>query len=209
MRNKSMNIVIVAGSGRQTSQSIRLAQWIANKFETSETSYNVLDLYEYRELINYYEHDKPTELNKTKTRMLDIIDKADGVIIVSPEWGGMLPPLLHQFLLLNAYGSADNRLPLANKPCSIVGISSSGGGHNPISLIKGYGAKNTHLSWLSEHVVINNVDIFIDSPTNHVHYEELLSRLHIMCEVQSIYAQQLKPVRSKLNVLSSKHPFGQ
>ncbi|MCJ8337054.1 MAG: hypothetical protein MJK10_01160 [Pseudomonadales bacterium] len=67
-----------------------------------------------------------------------------------------IPPALVNLLLLTASGSASG-LPLGHKPAFAIGISASAGGSNPISLLKGYAAKNSHLTWLPLHAIIQNV----------------------------------------------------
>lgn len=118
----------------------------------------------------------------------------------------MLPPILHNTLLLTAYGSAGG-FPLAHKPAFAIGVSASGGGHNPISLLKGYGAKNPHLVWLPFHLIINNIEEFLSAlnvaGSNLTSREfQLVSRLEIGIEALTLYAKQLSPIRNELVTLS-------
>lgn len=156
----NMKIVIVSGSGRPNSNSLALATKISKHLVRLDIECDLVDLSEMTRLLHHYETHNDAVLNKQKALLLEKLYSSDGIVIVAPEWGGMLPPVLHNFLLLSAYG-----FPLGHKPALAIGISTSGGGHNPVSLIKGYSAKYSHLVWLPFHVFINNVDDFIASFT--------------------------------------------
>ena len=125
----------------------------------------------------------------------------------------MIPPALVNLLLLTANGSA-NGLPLGHKPAFAVGVSASNGGSNTISLLKSYGAKNSHLVWLPLHAIITNVDSFLAQQWqpelhNDDRIAQLQSRLSVGINSLFVYAKQLAPVREELVALSKVHPFGQ
>ncbi|MCF6456542.1 NAD(P)H-dependent oxidoreductase [Pseudoalteromonas sp. MMG024] len=130
-----MKIVIVSGSGRPNSNSLALATKISKHLVLLDIECDLVDLSEMTRLLHHYETHNDAVLNKQKALLLEKLYSSDGIVIVAPEWGGMLPPVLHNFLLLSAYG-----FPLGHKPALVIGISTSGGGHNPVSLLKGYSA---------------------------------------------------------------------
>ncbi|TMO84667.1 hypothetical protein CWC15_10295 [Pseudoalteromonas spongiae] len=209
----NMKIVIVSGSGRPNSNSLQLASKISEHLARLDIECDLVDLSEMTRLLHHYEANDDEVLNKQKALLLEKLYSSDGIVIVAPEWGGMLPPVLHNFLLLSAYGSASG-FPLGHKPALAIGISTSGGGHNPVSLLKGYSAKNSHLVWLPFHVIINNVDEFIVSFAEKDNalcsrQKSILSRLEVGLHALVIYAKQLAPIRNELTQLSIKHPFGQ
>lgn len=214
-RIKVNNIAIISGSQRQHSNSIGLSQYLkTHYFSSTEVSEcTIIDLSQYHELLHHY--DTQTAHNETlltqKNELLNVLYQCDAVVIVAPEWGGMLPPALVNLLLLCANGSA-NGLPLGHKPALAIGVSASSGGANAVNLLKSVGAKNTHMSWLALHAIVQNVDRFLDTPfdLNADHRTaEIQSRLNIACQSLLIYSNQLKPVRKKLVTLSLQHPFGQ
>jgi multimeric flavodoxin WrbA len=77
---------------------------------------------------------------------------ATGFIFISPEYGGMVPPRLMNFLLLCSGEE------LGHKPALAVGISAGRGGAYPITELRAYGYKNNHLCWLPDHLIIRNVE---------------------------------------------------
>lgn len=210
-----MHILIVSTSQRKDSKSLELSHYIQknvlNKIEELKSS--VLDLASFPVLLDHYGYgrDSEEELNQQKSAVLQHMYDCDAVIFVTPEWGGMIPPALVNLLLLSACGSAGG-LPFANKPAFAVGVSASGGGSHPISLLKGYTAKNSHLVWLPLHAVVTNVENFLQArwqPENDDRVSQIQSRLEVGIQSLAIYAKQLKPVRSELNELCLQHPYGQ
>ena len=135
-------------------------------------------------------------LANNKDEVLGQLYACDAVVFIVPEWGGMIPPALVNLLLLSANGSA-NGLPLGHKPAFAIGVSASGGGSNPISLLKGYAAKNSHLTWLPLHAIIQNVGDFLEqtwAPTLDNRYSQVQSRLLVGLKSLTIYSNQLASV---------------
>ncbi|PKI12879.1 hypothetical protein CXF71_19370 [Colwellia sp. 12G3] len=164
-------------------------------------------------LLDHYglARDDSAALASNKDEVLSQLYACDAVVFIAPEWGGMIPPALVNLLLLTANGSA-NGLPLGHKPAFAIGVSSSGGGSNPISLLKGYAAKNSQLMWLPLHAIIQNVDDFLAQaldPQLDNRFSQVQSRLLVGLKSLTIYAKQLASVREELVELSKIHPFGQ
>lgn len=206
-----MKIAIISGSGRNNSNSLKLGQYIASRYQSEAITIDLIDLNQHSILLHHYEPLDDTQLMYEKVQLLNRLYDCDGLMIIAPEWGGMLPPVLHNALLLSAFGSASG-FPLGHKPAFAIGVSASGGGHNPISILKGYGAKNPHLVWLPFHLIINNINEFlsdIDEDSQNTRHLQLMSRLDSGAHALSLYAKQLKPIRKQLIKLSEKHPFGQ
>lgn len=191
--------------------SLYIQDKLTQYFDGIEAS--VLNLSDYPYLLDHYgEHKNDEEkLASEKESVLKQMYACDAVVVVAPEWGGMLPPALVNLLLLSANGSAGG-LPFGHKPAFAVGVSASGGGSNPITQLKGYTAKNSHLVWLPLHVVIQNVETFLTiqwQPGEGDRYMQIQSRLLVGLNSLVIYARQLVGVREELVALSKVHPFGQ
>jgi NAD(P)H-dependent FMN reductase len=210
-----LNILLISGSQRDHAKSVDIANYlqsnILNNMEGIHSS--ILDLSLYPFLLDHYGigRDDSSELTKNKEEVLSQLYGCDAVVFIAPEWGGMIPPGLVNLLLLTANGSA-NGLPLGHKPAFAIGVSASSGGSNPISLLKAYAAKNSHLTWLPLHAIIQNVDEFLAhawTPKLDDRYSQVQSRLLVGLQSLIIYAKQLASVREELVVLSKVHPFGQ
>jgi len=213
----------VSSSQRDDSKSFDVANYvktnILNNMQAIESS--ILDLSRYPFLLDHYgsdsitregsDQDNSTTWASNKDDVLSQLYACDAVVFIAPEWGGMIPPALVNLLLLTANGSA-NGLPLGHKPAFAIGVSASGGGSNPISLLKGYAAKNSHLTWLPLHAIIQNVDDFLAQawePELNNRFSQVQSRLLVGLTSLVIYAKQLTGVRQELVELSKVHPFGQ
>jgi len=217
-----LKILLISGSQRKYSKSADVAKVIQGNILNSDDSISsgtvlseILELSAYPNLLAHYGSDAEgnDELAKDKDEVLAKLYACDAVIFIAPEWGGMIPPALVNLLLLTANGSA-NGLPLGHKPAFAVGISASEGGSNPISLLKSYAAKNSHLVWLPLHAIITNVDSFLSqhwqpNSDSDSRVFQVQSRLTVGINSLLIYAKQLAPIREELVELSKIHPFGQ
>ena len=210
-----MNLLIISGSQRESSMSYEVAKFIKGNVldEISDVTTSILDLSDYPCLLENYgaRVNNPQLLDKEKHDVLAQLYSCDAIVIIAPEWGGMVPPSLVNLLLLTANGSA-NGLPFGHKPAFAIGLSASGGGSNPISLLKGYTAKNSHLVWLPLHAIVQNVETFLAQewqPGHKGRYNQVQSRILVGLKSLLVYARQLSPVREELVKMSQVHPFGQ
>jgi len=210
-----LNILLVSSSQRDKSKSFEVAKYLQTNIlnDMKGVDSSILDLSRYPFLLDHYGtgRDELSLLTKNKDEVLSQLYGCDGIVFIAPEWGGMIPPALVNLLLLSASGSAKG-LPLGHKPAFAIGVSASGGGGNPISLLKGYAAKNSHLTWLPLHAIIHNVADFLEqewTPKLDGRYSQVQSRLLVGLKSLVIYANQLSGVREELVTLSEVHPFGQ
>ncbi len=218
-----MNILVVSSSQRNESKSFNVAKYIQSNIldDMQDVDSSILDLSQHPFLLDHYGISREDEVQEkkgdsaslasNKDEVLSQLYACDAVVFIAPEWGGMIPPALVNLLLLTANGSA-NGLPLGHKPAFAVGVSASGGGSNPISLLKGYAAKNSHLTWLPLHAIVQNVDDFLAQPwepQSDSRFSQVQSRLFVGLKSLTIYAKQLSSVRDELVELSKVHPFGQ
>ena len=78
--------------------------------------------------------------------------RADGFVIIAPEWAGMVPPGLKNLLLFA--GPKE----VGHKPAMIVAVSASRGGSYPVNELRTSGYKNSRLVYIPEHVLIHDVN---------------------------------------------------
>ncbi|QBG34432.1 NADPH-dependent oxidoreductase [Litorilituus sediminis] len=215
MRESKLNILLVNASQRNQANSALLARYIQKHtlLDKDNITSSILDLSDYSALLGHYGFDDEdkSQVEIEKQQVLAKLYQCDAVVFITPEWGGMIPPALVNLLLLTANGSAGG-LPLGHKPAMAIGVSTSAGGSNPVTLLKAYSAKNSHLVWLPLHAIIHNVEDFLQcpwTPNEQDRLSQLQSRVNIGIESLVIYAEQLKPVRESLVALSKTHPFGQ
>ncbi|GLX76909.1 FMN reductase [Thalassotalea insulae] len=210
-----LKVLIISASQKAQSNSFAVARYIQTNIFTqmAKVESSILDLSRYPALLDHYGTEQGSNelLAEQKSQVINQLYQCDAVVFVVPEWGGMVPPALVNLLLLTANGSAGG-LPLGHKPAFAIGISASGGGTYPVSLLKGYASKNSHLTWVPLHGIVQNVEDFIHypwQPEQESRFAQVQSRLQVGLKSLTIYAERLKGVREELVQLSQLHPFGQ
>ena len=120
-----MHIAIIVGSHRKDSQSSRVGEYIAKDLASIDSSVTVdtidlagnpLPLWDE----SVWQGD--SQLAALWKPCRDRMRKADGFVIISPEWAGMVPPGLKNVLLFA--GPKE----VGHKPALIVAVSASRGG---------------------------------------------------------------------------------
>ncbi len=152
------NIFIVSGSHRENSQSGRMARYMAARIEELGAQPDILDLAQtplpfWRE--DFW--DSPRSGWGEWDQIAQRLQQADALVVISPEWHGMVPSALKNFFLL---ASARE---LADKPGLIVAVSSGMGGSYPVSELRISSTKNNRLCYLPDHLIIRDVEnVFLD-----------------------------------------------
>ena len=200
-----MKIVLVAGSHRNEAESERVAKYAAAVLEQHcrvqshliSLARNPLPLW-----------DEEVWQGSDRWRKLwepisNELKAADGVVIVSPEWSGMVPPGLKNFFLL--CGTAE----LAHKPGLIVTVSAGMGGAYPVNELRISSYKNTRICYLPEHVIVRNVGDMLQGEAPASEQDAALrSRLAYALHLLVEYAAALKPVRESNVIDHRSFPHG-
>ena len=80
------------------------------------------------------------------------LDECDGFIMIAPEWHGMVPAALKNFLLLWAATGE-----LSHKPALATAGSAAEGGAYVIAELRMSSYKNNRLCWIPEHLIARQV----------------------------------------------------
>lgn len=208
-----MNIVVVSGSSRPQNQSVKVARWAEAKLQAKGAKTFLADL---------HEHKLPTQtdLDVLKLRaapeslkawepLRPHVQQADGFLFVVPEWNGMAPPAIMNFLL---HAAADETKPLAHKPVMLWGVSSTKyGGAYPLAQLHSFGMKNALGFYTPNHVVIRSVkDLFngLEPTPGNKEDEYLQTRAKHSLDVLVQYAGALTPMRASSSVDLLAYPNG-
>jgi NAD(P)H-dependent FMN reductase len=157
--------MIVSGSHRQESQSLRVADYVAKDLaridptlvlDTFSLSGNPLPLWDESAW------QKASSLASLWKPIRDRMREAHAFVFVTPEWAGMVPPGLKNLLLFATPQE------VGHKPTLVVGVSSSRGGSYPVSELRTNGCKNNRLLIIPEHVLVQDVADMLngESPGN-------------------------------------------
>lgn len=189
----SRHIVLISGSNRSDSQSLKVATYLRDRVEK-------LGLWDSRELLDLASSRLPLwpedDIDRVWCGQQSVLKKATALIVISPEWNGMACPALKNFFLYA--GLAE----LGHKPALLVGVSAGLGGAYPISELRASSYKNSRITYLAEQLIIRNVDSMLNSetPSNEDDFR-IRARadwaLHLLCQ----YDDALSTIRTTI-----KHP---
>ena len=128
------------------------------------------------------------------------IAETDAFIFVTPEWGGMVPPMLKNYFLLS------NQEIMRHKPALIVSISAGMGGAYPVNELRTSSYKNTKICFIPDHIILRNVESLFTGENPSLD-EEFDNRLKFSCDLLFAYADALLSVRNK-DLEFDKYAYG-
>ncbi len=131
---------------------------------------------------------------KTLEPLSEQVKSCDGFVIVCPEYHGMVPAGLKNFLLMWAGGGE-----LAHKPALIVTVSVADGGSYPVAELRMSSYKNNRLCYLPEHLIIRNVESVFneDSTKNNASAQPYFDdRLEYCLNLLGEYAAAFQKIRA-------------
>lgn len=201
-----MHIAIIVGSHRQDSQSSRVGAYIAKDLaridpavtvDTIDLAGNPLPLWD--ESVWQGE----SELASLWKPYRDRMRKADGFVVISPEWAGMVPPGLKNLLLFA--GPKE----VGHKPALIVAVSAARGGSYPVNELRTSGYKNSRLVYIPEHVLVQDVaDVLAGETPASDRDAWLRRRIEFADRILLEYAKALAPIRASGLTEHADFPYG-
>ncbi len=199
-----MQIAVISGSSRENSQSSKIAMHISAVL--AEKGHDFFNLCLNKNKLPQWDEDiwtSETNWNPEWRNISNQLKNSDGIIIVTPEWDGMVPHCLKNFFHLCCNGE------LYHKPALIVAVSSGLGGNYPIAELRMSSYKNTKICYIPEHVVIRHVEKYFNSEqTIDAHEEKLRYRLSYTVDVLLAYSDALNQVKQKNILNRKKYPTG-
>ncbi len=121
----TINIAVIIGSNRKTRVTPRLAKWIAKQIEEiTDVKAEIIDLAEYN--LPLFDEELPPQANPERQlgentkRWLEDLGRADGFVVVSPEYNRSIPGVLKNALDLVDY-------QMRRKPVLLASHGSTGG----------------------------------------------------------------------------------
>lgn len=192
-----MKITLVSGSLRHTenSQSLKIAKYMEKRIHdlgiTSDTF--LFDLgrkpYPIWDESIWEGDEKWQEILKPVSNELE---DSDAFIFLVPEYHGMAPSGLKNFLLMH------NKHQIGHKPALLVGVSSSDGGAYAIAEMRMNSSKNNRLCYIPEQLIVRNAENVLneDVSTNDKDADGYFrERIDYTLEILKQYALALSQVR--------------
>lgn len=201
-----MQITIIVGSHRDESQSSRVGAYVAKDLthsdpavsvDTIDLAGNPLPLWDE----SVWQGD--SELAAQWKPYRDRLRKADGFVIISPEWAGMVPPGLKNLLL---FASPKE---VGHKPALIVAVSAARGGSYPVNELRTSGYKNNRLLYIPEHVLVQDVSDVLTGDTPASERDAWLRRrIQFADRILLEYAKALTSLRASGLTDHADFPYG-
>ncbi len=200
---KELNLTVISGSHRINSESARIGAIISEKLTTYGTKANLLSLYSNPIPLWDQEQlkDPKSTLSVAWSEWKNNLQASEGFVIISPEWGGMVPPGLKNLFLLAS------QKEFGHKPALIVSVSASINGAYPIAELRSSSYKNNKICYLPEHIIIRNAASML-SDSEDSHAESLEKRLNHSLHMLLEYAKAFREIRKSEVFLSGEYPFG-
>lgn len=133
------------------------------------------------------------------------LESSDAFIFLVPEYHGMAPSGLKNFLLMH------NKHQIGHKPALLVGVSSSDGGAYAIAEMRMNSAKNNRLCYIPEQLVVRNAENVLNNDTTandqdaDAYFRE---RIDYTLEILKQYASALTLVRESGKVHDDRFSNG-
>lgn len=201
-----MQIAIVVGSHRKASQSSRVGAYIASDLARIDPSVTVDTIDLAGNPLPFWDESVwqgESELAALWKPYRDRMRRADGFVIIAPEWAGMVPPGLKNLLLFA--GPKE----VGHKPAMIVAVSASRGGSYPVNELRTSGYKNSRLVYIPEHVLIHDVnDMLLGATPASDRDTWLRRRIEFADRILLEYAKALTPIRTSGLTEHADFPYG-
>lgn len=199
-----MNLTIISGSHRPDSQSLKISNYIQERLKKLNlfNEVKILDLSTLN--LPFWDEGfwrKDEKWIKAWTPVENILKKTNALVIVAPEWGGMVTPMLKNFFLLC------NPHLIGHKPALLVSVSASRGGSYPINELRTSSYKNTKICYIPEHIIVRNCKEVLNSQFQEIENESdghIKKRLDFTLDVLHQYGLAL----SRLNINLDAYPYG-
>jgi NAD(P)H-dependent FMN reductase len=131
------------------------------------------------------------------------LKKADGLVVVSPEWHGMVPAGLKNFFLHWSVPEVGHKAGL------IATVSAGRNGAYPVDELRVSGYKNSRLCYIPEQIIVRDAEhIFVGDKPASKDDEFLRDRADFALRLLLDYAKALKAVRTNTSIYDKKYASG-
>jgi azobenzene reductase len=184
-----MKLLIVSGSQRRDSQSAKVAKYLCGA-ATGYRDVSHLELCRYDlpfwdgEPLSIEDQSSSWTMIKHKLR------RADALVLITPEWGGMATPILKNFLLMC------DAQETAHKPAMLVSVVSGISGAYPIAELRMSALKNNKLVAVPDHLIIRNVNEVLNDESESTQRDiSLRNRIEYSLQMLHQYSEALGVIR--------------
>ncbi|MCH2224952.1 MAG: NAD(P)H-dependent oxidoreductase [Crocinitomicaceae bacterium] len=189
-----MKYTIICGSQRKESQSLKVSNYIKGQIESTDnkSSVTILDLG--ANPIPFWNEgfwEKTDYWTAIWEPISKVLTESSALIIVSPEYGGMVPGVLKNFFLFPSINE------VGHKPALIVSVSAGMGGSYPVSELRCSSAKNNKICYIPDHLIIRNVNSILNGEGQEANdsHDFYIKRIDFSLNALAMYAKAMNPLR--------------
>ena len=201
-----MKIAVISGSHRKNSQSNKISQYIIKELNSKlSISTHLISLSEnpIPLMDEGFFNPEDVKWKQIWKPISDELQSSDGIIIVSPEWHGMVPAGLKNLLLLCSVKE------FAHKPGLIVSVSAGVSGAYPINELRTSGYKNSRICYIPEHIIVRDCAHVLNHDVPESPADEMIrSRISYALNILAEYSKALKSVRESGKLDHKTFPNG-
>ena len=199
-----MHITVISGSHRRDGQSNKVAAYLAYQCEklfkasTWVIKLSDIDLPLWEEGIWEGDEIWVERLKPIKEEL----QKADAVIVVSPEYNGMASAAMKNFFLCVTAAE------VGHKPALLVGVSAGTGGTLPIVELRASSYKNCRINYIPEHLVIRNANKVLNAKAEDNDARDdgyIRPRIDWTLGILEEYAKAFKAIRASGKTTNEKY----
>jgi len=199
-----MKIVLVSGSSRKDSQSLKVTRWLEKKLHDLDVETEIVDLQTLELPIRHGEIWEEIESDPAAVSLRTILEFADGYVVVTPEWHGMASPALKNMFVYV-------KKTMADKATMLVGVSAAVGGAYPITELRASTYKNGRINYIPEQLLIRDANNVMnsDDPSEGSEADQYLKKRGLYAlTVLKAYSEALKSVRDSGVIDYTTYPNG-
>lgn len=187
-----MNIVVLSGSPRDDSQSLRVAQYIEQVLGQNPqvSQCQLIDI----NRLPLEAWNAQGVYSSQWQQAAQQLQQADGAVFVCPEWDGMVPPAFKSFL--QVFGAH-----LFHTPVLAIAVSAGFGGAYSLVELRTSAFKNARICYIPEQIIIRQVqEVQLPAPIGDRASEFVSRKIDYGLTVLLSYSAALAGVAERLRV---------
>lgn len=192
-----MNLVIISASQRKSSQTVKVAQYMA---EAAIGYQSVIHLELCQLQLPLWDGEQESKSAPSSDWLMinKHLQEADAFIVITPEWSGMASPLLKNLLMMC---EAEDT---GHKPALLVSVVNGISGAYPIAELRMNAFKNNKLVAIPDHLIIRNVEEVLNTHQKSTSAlterdDQIRHRIGYSLHTLQKYSSSLKALRTELS----------
>lgn len=195
-----MKLIIISGSQQSPSNSWKVARYLQNSAPSFEqvTSFDLHALQ-----LPLWNKDFPEGPQwQAWQPVQQALAAADAIVIITPEWDGMVTPIMKNFLMLCSPQE------VGHKPTLAISVSDGISGAYPIAELRAFGTKNNQMVLIPNHIIVRQVGLVLGTEADGPHETSLRHNIKQSLAILGQYATALAPMRQANQALLNDFGYG-